>query len=197
MCPWVRRAEPRAEAAEDSAATVGTVSSVTGAEGLTAGGGGNCSGFNLSGRGDGRLLDSVKLIFRLASVAAGAAVAAGGLTTTATGGGATTTTGRCAAAAPAGALATTGPAGGLEAMAGVAGGAATMGGADRGWGTILRGAGRAGVAAGGAAAGALATEPDGPVRRALPWPSPQCRPMRAAHGPGAPLLLLSSWPGWP
>jgi hypothetical protein len=64
--------------------------------------------------------------------------AAGGLG--AAGGGATTTTGRDGATTPAGALATTGPAGGREAMAGGAGGA-TMAGADRGWGTILRGSG--------------------------------------------------------
>ena len=53
-----------------------------------------------------------------------------------------------ATTAPAGALATTGPAGGLEAMAGVVG-CGTMFGAERGCGTILRGAGRAG--GGGAA----------------------------------------------
>jgi hypothetical protein len=37
-------------------------------------------------------------------------------------------------------------------MAGAAGGPVTIGGAERGWGTILRGSGRAGAAAGGAAA---------------------------------------------
>jgi hypothetical protein len=84
--------------------------------------------------------------------------AAGGLTTTVPGGGATTTTGRVGAAAPAGALATTGATGGREAMAGIEGGAEIMGGAERGWGTILRGSGRAGGAGGGVtAAGALAT----------------------------------------
>jgi hypothetical protein len=57
------------------------------------------------------------------------------------------TTGRTDAA-PAGALATTAPAGGFEAIAGVVGG--IMAGAGRGCGTILRGSGRAG-AAGGAA----------------------------------------------
>jgi len=64
--------------------------------------------------------------------------ATGGLATTATCGGATTTAGRVAVTAPTGALATTGPVGGREAMAGGAGGATTMGGAERGWGTILR-----------------------------------------------------------
>jgi len=82
-----------------------------------------------------------------------AAGAAGGFTATPAGGGATTTTGR-AATAPAGALATIAPAGGRDAMAGAAGGAAMIGGAVRGCGTILRGSGRAGVAA---AAGFAAT----------------------------------------
>ena len=41
------------------------------------------------------------------------------------------------------------PGGGREAMAGGAGGRTTMGGAERGWGTILRGSGRAGAAGGG------------------------------------------------
>ncbi len=82
--------------------------------------------------------------------AASLAGAAGGFTTIVPGGGATTTTGRVATA-PAGALATTAPVGGLVAMAG----GAVCGmicGAERGWGTILRGSGRAGAAAGGAAA---------------------------------------------
>ena len=57
------------------------------------------------------------------------------------------TTGRTDAA-PAGALATTAPAGGFEAIAGVVGG--IMAGAGRGCGTILRGSGRAGVAGGAA-----------------------------------------------
>jgi len=77
-----------------------------------------------------------------------AAGTAGGLTTTLVGGCATTTTGRVGAPAPAGGLATTVPAGGREAIAGVAGGGAMIGGADRGCGTILRGSGRAGGAAG-------------------------------------------------
>jgi hypothetical protein len=80
-----------------------------------------------------------------------AAGAAGGFATPA-GGGATTITGRVTTTVPAGALATTGPAGGREAMAGVAGGGATIGGAERGWGTILRGSGLAGIAAAGFAA---------------------------------------------
>jgi hypothetical protein len=87
----------------------------------------------------------------------GDGAAAGGLSPP--GGGATTTTGRDGAA-PAGALATTGPAGGREAMAGGAG-ETTAVEADRGWGTILRGSGRPGCggttvtggAAGAAAAG--------------------------------------------
>jgi hypothetical protein len=57
------------------------------------------------------------------------------------------TTGRTDAA-PAGALATTAPAGGFEAIAGVVGG--IMAGAGRGCGTILRGSGREGVAGGAA-----------------------------------------------
>ena len=81
--------------------------------------------------------------------------ATGGFTVTPAGGGATTTTGR-AATAPAGALATTAPAGGRDAMAGVAGGGATIGGAERGCGTILRGSGRAGAAGGFAATGVVA-----------------------------------------
>lgn len=76
------------------------------------------------------------------------------MTTTELAGGDTTTTGRAGAAAPAGALAITGPAGGREAMAGAAGGAATIGGADRGCGTILRGSGRAGGAGAAATTGA-------------------------------------------
>jgi hypothetical protein len=80
-----------------------------------------------------------------------AAGAAGGFTATPAGGGATTMIGR-AAAAPAGALATTAPMGGREAMAGAAGGAAMIGAAERGCGTILRGSGRVGAAAGGGAA---------------------------------------------
>ena len=52
------------------------------------------------------------------------------------------------AAAPAGALATTGAAGGLEAIAGGAGGGETIGGAWRTGGIILRGSGRAGAAGG-------------------------------------------------
>jgi hypothetical protein len=80
-----------------------------------------------------------------------AAGAAGGFATPA-GGGATTIIGRVATTAPAGALATTGPTGGREAMAGVAGGGATIGGAERGCGTILRGSGLAGIAAAGFAA---------------------------------------------
>jgi len=73
-------------------------------------------------------------------VTAGVAGATGCFTTTATAGGATATAGRCATTAPAGALATTGW------LAGVwqcwrNGGRTTMGGAERGWGTILRGSG--------------------------------------------------------
>lgn len=85
---------------------------------------------------------------------AGAATTAGGLTATAAGGGATTTTGRGATTAPAGGLAMTVPTGGREAMAGGVGGATTMGGADLGWGTILRGSGRATAGVGAAATGA-------------------------------------------
>ncbi len=81
-----------------------------------------------------------------------AAGAACGFTTTPAGGGATTTTGR-AGTAPAAGLATTAPTGGRETMAGVDGGGATMGGAERGCGTILRGSGLAG----GAAAAGFAT----------------------------------------
>ena len=80
-----------------------------------------------------------------------AAGAAGCFTTTPAGGGATTTTGR-AGATPTGALATTAPAGGRDAMAGVDGGRETMGGAERGCGTILRGSGLAGAASTGLAA---------------------------------------------
>ena len=90
--------------------------------------------------------DGLTAIF--SSRAAGAAV---GFTTAPTGGGATTTTGR-AGTAPAAGLATTAPAGGREAIAGVVGGGATMGGAERGCGTILRGSGLAGAAAAGFAA---------------------------------------------
>lgn len=67
-------------------------------------------------------------------------------------GGTTATAGRDAAAAPAGALATTGVAGGLEAIAGGAGGGEMIFGAWRTGGTIRRGSGRAGAAAGGCAA---------------------------------------------
>ena len=56
-------------------------------------------------------------------------------------------TGRVVAAV-AGAFATTGPAGGFEAIAGALGG--TIAGAGLGCGTILRGSGRAGAAGGGA-----------------------------------------------
>jgi hypothetical protein len=79
--------------------------------------------------------------------------ATGGLTITPTGG-ATTTTGR-GTVATTGALATTGPEGGRDAMAGADGGGAMIGGAWRGCGTILRGSGRGGGAAGrtGAAGG--------------------------------------------
>ena len=88
---------------------------------------------------------------------AGFSAAAGGLTTTDTAGGATTTTGRAAGTAPAGALATTAPAGGRVAIAGGAGAEVKMGGADRGCGTILRGAGvGAGAAVGAAATGGCA-----------------------------------------
>jgi hypothetical protein len=59
-------------------------------------------------------------------------------------------------AEPAGGRATTGPAGGLAAMAGVCGGAATMGAAARGCGTILRGAGFAASGAGAAGEGGSA-----------------------------------------
>jgi hypothetical protein len=76
----------------------------------------------------------------------------GGFTTTATGGGTTATIGR-GGTAPAGALAITGPTGGLLAMARVAGGVVTMGGACLTGGIIFLGSGRAGaVVAGGAAA---------------------------------------------
>lgn len=95
-----------------------------------------------------------------AGVAAGATgfIAAGGysagLGASFTGGftvgGITVTAGRVGTG-PAGALATTAPAGGFEAIAGAFGG--TMAGAGRGWGTILRGSGRAGAAV---AVGALA-----------------------------------------
>jgi hypothetical protein len=71
--------------------------------------------------------------------------ATGGLTTTV--GGTTVTTG-LEGTAPAGALATTVPEGGREAIAGALGG--IIAGAGRGCGTILRGSGRTG-AAGGAA----------------------------------------------
>lgn len=88
-----------------------------------------------------------------AAAAGRGATTTGGLTTTVPGGGATTTTGRETTVAPTGALATTGPLGGRDAMAGEAGGA-TIGGAERGCGTTLRGSGRAGVAAAGGAAAA-------------------------------------------
>jgi hypothetical protein len=70
--------------------------------------------------------------------------------------------GRCAAgeAAETGGRATTGPAGGLAAMAGAAGGAVTMFGAWRGCGTMRRGAGgsgRDGAGAAGDVAGAALT----------------------------------------
>ena len=144
-CPGVRRAG----AAVDSAASVGMERSASAAG----------AGASRPGRAA-RAADSAAAATR--SAVAGRSLgqgfssrgrAAGGLTTTAIGGGATTTAGR--AAAPAGALATTGPAGGREAIAGGAFGTAMVGGAERGWGTILRGAGRAGAAAGGATAGAL------------------------------------------
>jgi hypothetical protein len=79
--------------------------------------------------------------------------------TTAPEGGATTTTGRPLGAAPAGAFATTGPLGGREAIAGCVGGWIICG-AERGCGTILRGAGGAG-AAGAAEAGFAAAEAGG------------------------------------
>ena len=78
-----------------------------------------------------------------------AAGVTGGFTTTV---GGTTVTWRTGAA-PAGALATTAPAGGFDAMAGAGGG--IIAGAGRGCGTILRGSGRA------AAAGGAATETTG------------------------------------
>lgn len=74
-----------------------------------------------------------------------AADVAGGFTTDV--GGTTVTTGR-AVAAPAGALATTAPAGGFDAIAGCEGG--TIAGAGRGCGTILRGSGFAATAGGAA-----------------------------------------------
>lgn len=74
--------------------------------------------------------------------------ATGGLTTTVLDGCTTATAGRVAAA-PAGALATTGPTGGRDAIAGVAGG--TIEGAGRGCGTTLRGSGLAGAATAGLA----------------------------------------------
>jgi hypothetical protein len=78
--------------------------------------------------------------------------AAGGRTTTVVlPVGATTPAGRAGDAAPEGALATTGPAGGRDAMAGEDGGATTMGGAGRGCGTITR------FGSGFATAGALST----------------------------------------
>ena len=73
--------------------------------------------------------------------------AAGGFAATTPDGGTTVTTGR-PDAADAGALATTGPTGGRDAIAGVEGG--MIEGAGRACGTIFRGSGRAG-AAGGAA----------------------------------------------
>lgn len=76
--------------------------------------------------------------------------AIGGLTTTAPGGGTTATAGRCVTGFPNGALATTGLAGGREAIAGWDGGTDMMGGAWRTGGIIFRGSGRM-VAAGGAA----------------------------------------------
>jgi len=161
VCPLVRPAEVRTAAAEDSAATVGTVSSAASAEDSAAGGGAIATGSMAAGAAAAGCSTaggcSLRLVGTTGGAAAVAAVATGGLTTTVTGGGATTTTGRCAAIEPAGALATTGPAGGLEAMAGVTGGAATTAEAARGWGTIFRGAGRAGAAIGGSATtGALA-----------------------------------------
>jgi hypothetical protein len=77
--------------------------------------------------------------------------AAGGFTVPA-GGGATTISGRVAVTAPKGGLATTGPDGGRLAIAGEVVAGATIGAACRGCGTILRGSGRAGTAAGGGAA---------------------------------------------
>ena len=62
------------------------------------------------------------------------------------------TAGRVEATTPPGALATTGVAGGRDAMAGDAGGTETIGGAWRTGGTILRGSGRAAAAGGGATA---------------------------------------------
>ena len=70
-------------------------------------------------------------------------------------GGTTDTAGRAATGA-AGALATTGPTGGLLAIARATGGAATIGGACRTGGMILRGSGRATGVAAGAGAGAAA-----------------------------------------
>ena len=85
----------------------------------------------------------------------GASRGTAGLTTTVLVGGATVTTGRVAAAAPIGALATTGPAGGFEAMAGAAGGGITTLGACLGAGTtIFRGSTFAAGAAGSAVAAA-------------------------------------------
>jgi hypothetical protein len=65
------------------------------------------------------------------------------------------TAGRVDGATPAGALATTGVAGGRDAIAGDEGGTETIGGDWRTGGTIFRGSGRAGAAGGCATATAV------------------------------------------
>jgi hypothetical protein len=89
--------------------------------------------------------------FAITGFSSRATGAAGGFTAPA-GGGATTITGRVAVTAPKGGLATTGPDGGRLAIAGDVGAGVTIGAACRGCGTILRGSGRAGIAAAGGAA---------------------------------------------
>ena len=97
--------------------------------------------------------DPIAAVSAVLGAGAPATAVAGGLTTMV---GGTTVTVGFALVAPAGALATTAPAGGFEAIAGALGG--TIAGAGRGCGTILRGSGRAGgvggvgvtLAAGGA-----------------------------------------------
>ena len=137
--------------AVDSAAIAGTDVAASGAGAATSAAGATATGGSMmaaAGASAGAGAATVGALaagalsagFACSSRATGAA--AGGLTATPPGGGATTTTGR-ADEAPAGGLATTAPAGGREAMAGVDGGGATIGGAERGWGTILRGSGRA------------------------------------------------------
>lgn len=161
VCPTARLAGAGSDSVGVAGATTGAVSGasttaeaaiVAGAGVSTTGGGGATGSLAATGTGAtvgaGFLIAAGSGALGCASRGAGGG---GGLTTTVTAGGATATAGRAGTAAPAGALATTAPAGGCEAMAGAEAAGVTNDGPCRGWGTILRGSGRAAGAAGGAA----------------------------------------------